>query len=277
VPQLGLAKHQYELDSIVPTDYRGLEDAVAAGTARNIPLYSNEASILRSVLTWGAIVEHGETLAAQSHQAVIQWLNSQAQQPHRFDAVGSIGQHYGLMTGYTDASSSLALAFWMATRNFGTGAYLPFGYSVVYRWKVKQLQTTLSSINSVNGWTGSEETRVVDIRTIPQEIGQRPHNQSGWSLINCELVTVQLALIGNDTIEAVVFPRTGPCPDNNLRVEFVTPPSENTAQVFREITQGLLFSQVRQRELDHWRQNNPGVLGHVNLLDPQFRGWVTNY
>jgi len=270
----GLTKHQYELDSIVPTDYRGLEGAVAAGTASSIPLYSNDAAHLRSILTWGVVVEHSQSLSTQDHQVVMPWLQSQTQQTHPFDAVGSIGQHYGLMTGYTDASSSLAVAFWMATRQFGTGAYIYSGHSVIYRWKLNNLQLALTSVNTTSGWNGPAEARLVDIRNIPSQIGSRPQNQSGWSLINCESVAVLLELISNDAVEVVVFPRTGPCQDNNLTFDFIKPPDENIASIFSELIQGQLYSQVRQQELDQWRQNNHGVLPHINLCDPQFRQWV---
>lgn len=269
-----LARHQFELDSIIPSDYRGFEDAVAAGTAAANPLYSDEAAILRSVLTWAAIVEHGISLPAQDHQAVLAWLNAQTQLAHRFDAVGSIGQHYGLMTGYTDASSSLAVAFWMTTRHFATGAYRPSGHSVIYRWKLATLRSTLARVNNANTWARTNEARVVDIRGIPNQIGSRPQNQSGWSLIKCELVTVLLELIKDGVIEAVVFPRTGPCPGNNLTFDLINPLNENISSVFNEIHNGQLYSQTRQRELDQFRQNNRGTLPQINLLDPQFLKWV---
>jgi hypothetical protein len=163
----GIPKHHYELDGIIPTDYRGLEDAIEAGTASSIPLfYSDEAARLRSVLTWGAVVEHGDILPTQDHEAVKQWLKAQDHLCHRFDAVGSIGQHYGLMTGYTDASASLAVAFWMATRDFNTGAYLPSGHSVIYRWKLKTLGPTLACVNATHGLNGNTWPKVRDMGVL---------------------------------------------------------------------------------------------------------------
>ena len=274
IAEKGLLKHHYELDSIVPSDYRELEDAIAAKTVANIPLYTDESAKLRSLLTWGAVVEHGNSLRKLDSGIVVQWLNTQVQSSHRFDAIGSIGQHYGLMTGYTDASSSLAIAFWMATRNLATGGYLPYGDSVVYRWKRKELQVALDSINKSKQQTGSSMVRIVDIRSIPAQIGARPSNQSGWSLLNMEMVGVQLELVKLRVVEAVVFPRTGPCPDNCLKIDFVLPPNENIAAIFNEICNGLLFSSIRQREVDDWRNNNPGELPHINLLDTKYRNWV---
>jgi len=274
LPMQNLTKHQYELDSIIPTDYRGLEDAVADGTASNNPLFTNEAAILRSVLTWGAIDEHGRSLSNQDHQDVIQWLNKQSQEFHRFDAVGSVGQHYGLMTGYTDASSSLEVAFWMATRHFRTGDYMFSGNSVVYRWRLNTLRMTLRTVNAVPGWTISLERRVVDIRNIPPQIGSRPKNQSGWSLINCELLSVYDQLSRCHTFEAVVFSRTGPCQRNNLTLDFIKPSGENIIDLFDDIIQGKLYSPVRQQILDQWRQKNPGILQPIDLRDPQIRHWV---
>ena len=275
--QYGFALHQCELDSIIPADYRGLEDARAAGTASSIPLYSEEAAILRSVLTWGAIVEHGRCQATQFHQTIIQWLDDQTRFAHRFDKVGTIGQHYGLMTGYTDASSSLAVAFWMATRNFKTGAYLPAGHSVVYRWKLTDLKSVFDSVNTTYGKNGREAVRVVDIRDTPPEIGTRPKNQSGWAFINYESDAVQLELIktNRQVVEAVVFPRTGPCPGNDLTFDFIKPAQENIVSIFDEILQGLLYSQIRQQVLDQWRCDNPNCLPHINLFDSRFRKWVT--
>ena len=281
-PKERLTKHQFEFDSMIPTDYRDVEDAIESSGVASVPdRYGDCASIFRSVLTFACIAEHSQSLSAADNKTVMDWLKDCAAGKHgeRFDAPGSVGQHYGFRTGYLDTTSSLKMALWFATRDFATGNYIGSGEAVIYRIKISSLKKCCDDLNKASKHSGRDSLRYVDIRSTPAPLGQRARNQCGWSLIRFECPGLLMALIQDCAIEAFTFPRVGgPCAENNLARDFIAPPGENLLKIFADVQSGNLFSPTRQQYIDEHINNNPACSAclpyRINLTDPRWRNWI---
>lgn len=281
-PGLGFKKHQFEFDSLIPTDYRGSEEIIEKGGYVALPdKYGDCAAVFRSVLTFACIAEHGESLSGSDHTEVMKWLSDCESGKHgeTFDAPGSVGQHYGFHTCFLDATSNLEVAFWFATRDFNSGQYIASGDSTIYRIKLDALEDSCRNLNTALGLTGRERYRFVDIRSTPPPLGQRAKNQSGWSLICFESPGLLRDLIQSDGIVAITFPRTpGPCARNILPKDFIAPSGENLLKIFEDVRAGNLFSRIRQQCVDDHINNNPSCIScasyRINLTDPKWKDWI---
>jgi hypothetical protein len=281
-PADSLEKFQFEFDSLIPSDYRGVEDIIATKGKSAVPKKSGDcASIFRSVLTYGCIAEHGESLSLKDHNEIMKWLDECVNGKHGevFDAPGSVGQHYGFHTCYLDATSDLKVAFWFATRNQDSGEYIGSGHSVVYQIDLGIFKSCCDDFNAKNGFTGQKRVRCTDIRLTPPQLGQRAARQRGWSLMNFESPMFFYLLVQSKGIIAVTFPRTpGPCFENNLKKDYLLPSGENLTKIFDDVKAGNLFSLLRQHYIDERINNNPKCTAcasyRINLIDPQWRGWL---
>ena len=279
----GIMKHQYRcLESVMAQESRGLEDLKAIepplpDADPRFDRYREGPSLLRSVLTFAIIDEVGQALSQGDHQVVMDWLAGCLALPDgtRFDAAGSIGQHYGFPTGYLDATSDLRVAFWFATHLWGSDSYAKLGASVVYRIDRHILEVVRNEVNQLPGWGGRDACRPVCISGIPTVIGQRPQNQSGWSLINCEQATVQLRLIELNGLQAVRFPRFfRASAENVLSKDFIIPPNELVAGLIEQMQNGQLFSATRQQYVDQFLNPARPPNDLIDLHDPKWNAWL---
>lgn len=204
----GLSKHQFQFDSLIPTDYRGLEDNINHGSSRTLLLetYGDDVAIARLCKTWTALVRLVKRHAAFD-APVRDWAKRYVDQPARVwcDISGSVGQHYGLRTGFLDASSSLHVGLFFASFDFNSGTVAKGKVATLYRIDRELLLRAETAANTRDRRTGAFACRHVDIRGIPAQIAQRPSLQHGWSLINFESPLLQAYLLDLEGIVAFEF------------------------------------------------------------------------
>ncbi len=225
IADLNIVQHSYTFDSIIPTDYRHLEDHLTLNQHSSLDVqtaYGNEVAHLRALITYLAIDRWISAYPNVTHQVLPQevtsWFQSLAPSSGSmpFDRLGNIGQHCELPSGYTDATSSKYAALWFASHNWVSGSYSPNATGIVYRIKYDVLCQAEADLNLGFGLTGDGCYRHVDIRQTPWAVCPRPSLQNGWSLINFESPRLLLELIDRQAIQAFQFRRS----DN--------PPSVNT-------------------------------------------------
>jgi hypothetical protein len=204
----GLARHQFQFDSMIPTDYRGLEGAIEQKSSHTLLLdsYNDDVAFARLCKTWTALVQLG-TSNRESAAAVDAWAKNYLGQPVHVwcDMSGSIGQHYGLRTGFLDASSNWRVGLFFASFDFRSDVVMEGNTATLYRIDRKLLLKAEAAANFCDNRTGAFAFRHVDIRDIPVQIAQRPSLQHGWSLINFESPLLLAYLLHFDGIVAFEF------------------------------------------------------------------------
>lgn len=254
----GLAPGSWLLESLIPSDYRGLEQAIREGR-RNTPgglaPYENEQAWVGSLMTAFCLDRHAD---ATGDPASRQWIDSQSLGTvgQRFDRIGSVGQHYGLKTGYLDATSNPMVALWFATHDFQTYQPLGDGPAVVYRIDFGLLERAFAEVNAEQKWTGEDACRASDIRATPQALAPRAAAQQGWSLIHFESPSLQIRLAQLKALHRFEFPR-GTATDwrGRLAPHGFRPQPDPMVGVFEGLRSGRIPLQEAQEYVD--RHFNP--------------------
>ena len=218
----GFNQYDWFYEGIIPSDYRNLEDWVAAGrhvTPSEPDWWGDNYTRCKQAAAYLAL----DSLSSQhSNPNVIAWLHDISAQStlETFARLGSLAQHYAYQTAYLDWTSSIDIAFWMATHDWNTGHYEPEGDRVIYRVKYDAL---IGEVNTAQSQEDANPIALVDIRNTPPNLAQRPSAQHGWSLIGCESHNFTQRIISENIIEAFEFRNTGPGDRNQLTQDMVAP------------------------------------------------------
>lgn len=258
VTEPGFAKHALSFESLIPTDYRMLEERLERGESRTSldPIYGDRIAQVRAL---------DATYLMQCHSC---WGDAQVQAwvgaltpPAKADKLLSIGQHYGLRTHFLDLTSDWEVALWFASHRW-TGEYIPGGDGVIYRIDTGKLGDAEKAANTALGITTAKDAcRHVDIRDTPAAIAPRARAQRGFSLINVESPHFLQAMIQQKAVEAFVFPRgAGPAPGNSLSKDMLAPPHDEMAALFEQCKAGRMWPDVVR-----WLRQ-PGY-GHLGATD----------
>ena len=161
VDENGIKKHSIELECLLPTDYRNLEERLERGESRAglDPIYGDRIAAIRSLVTTYLIQCH----SCWNDQQVQSWYNA-LNGTDRAHKLLSIGQHYGLRTHELDMTSDWQVALWFATHDWTTGNYVPGGDGVIYRSNLRNLSKAETKANrdlAIN--IAREQFRHVDI------------------------------------------------------------------------------------------------------------------
>ena len=229
------------MEHLVPADYRQLESRLEKGESKPglLPMYGERIASIRSAITLYLMQCH----SSWNDPSVQAW-EAQLQNVHRSDTLLSIGQHYGLRTHLMDWSADLAVAFWFATHQWGTGNYVQGGDAVIYRVKLDALQQAEQHANNALSLTNpSQMFRHVDISGTPPVLAPRASAQKGFSVCGLESPQLLQAMIASKCISVHVFPRgVAPSSANLLTKTQLVPPFDQMANLFEECRQqGTLF------------------------------------
>lgn len=262
VDEGSIKKHAFELEELLPTDYRVLEQRLEAGESKAglEPIYGDRISRIRALTTTYLMQCH----SCWGEHQIQKWFNGLTG-TDRADKMLSIGQHYGMRTHFLDFSSDWQVALWCGSHDWATGDYIPGGDGVIYQIEIANLRKAEKAASSALCITTPKEMfRHVDIRDTPPMLAPRALAQRGFSLINVESPHLIQAMIKENAIKVLVFPRGArPSPDNSLTKEMIAPPLDEMATLFDECKAGK-----RWADITHWLAQ-PGYLQVASDLDHQ--------
>lgn len=235
-------KHAFELEQLLPTDYRKLEERLEAGESKAglDPIYGDRIAKIRSWTTTYLMERH----SCWDDQKVQDWYKDLAG-TDRPDKLLSIGQHYGMRTHFLDLTSDWQVALWFASHDW-SGNYIPEGDGVIYQFRLKELCLAEQAANDALQFTNPKDKfRHVDIRDTPTILAPRAEAQRGFSLINVESPHLVQAMIQQSAIEVLVFPRGAqPSPDNSWTKDALVPSPDEMSELFDECKGGKPWSDV---------------------------------
>ena len=233
VDEPGIPKHKYTLECLLPTDYRNFEERLERGESHAglDPIYGDRIAAIRSLVTTYLIQCH----SCWNDQQIQGWYNG-LNGADRADKLLSIGQHYGLRTHELDMTSDWQVALWFATHDWTTGNYVPGGDGVIYRFDVHNLIKAETKANrDLAVKIAKERFRDVDIRDTSPILAPRALAQRGFTLIRAESPHLIQAIIQQNAIEALVFPRgIQPATDNCLTRDLIVPPHDQMSALYEE-------------------------------------------
>ncbi len=242
VEEDNVKKHALELEQLLPTDYRKLEERLEANEARPglEPIYGDRIAGIRSLTATYLMQCHSHW----GDQDVQDWYEGLAG-TDLADKLLSIGQHYGMLTHFLDLTSDWRVALWFATHKW-SGDYIPGGDGVIYQFRLKELCCAEKAANDALAIKNpKEQFRHVDIRDTPAILAPRARAQRGFSLISVESPHLVQAMIQKKAIKVLVFPRGAqPSPDNSLTRDLLAPPIDEMAVLFDECKGGKRWSDV---------------------------------
>jgi hypothetical protein len=196
---------EYMLDSLIPSDYRGVEDQIRHGNKSNPDValaYGDEAAHARF-----ALILSGITILQRESDgpAISAWYDGLPENSVK-NFVLSIAQHVGIPTENIDLSHSPEVAWWFATHSW-EGLYQT-GEGIIYRLDQDPLETAIGKLNRQEKRKRAELIEIGDgPHRVPNSLTPRPAAQAGLTLAGGEVGEVLLELIAVDGITAFVFQR----------------------------------------------------------------------
>jgi hypothetical protein len=221
-------KHSIAMESLVPIDYRDMENAIANGICRKHLewIYGQRIANVRSFLTTYLIQCHSKW-----HSYVVQsWYNG-LQNASKSAKLLSIGQHYGLRSCYLDVTYDWQVAVWFATHDWKTGEHIKSDTSVIYVFNIPNLRKASNCLE-----TFQHPRNLVDIRDTPSELAPRAKAQQGGSIIGIESPIFLQELIHKKAIECWEF-KSGHTQSNlnSLQKYLLVPPCDEMARIYNII------------------------------------------
>jgi len=254
---IGIAKEGYLLDSLPSSTYRGLEreiadDPTVKGSADFASRYGTRVEWVRHVITYAAVwLRARET--GDGHTKLEAWLTEQvAHRPlgQRMDKLGSIGQHYGLGSGYFDATADPSVAAWFATHRWD-GSHAGDGESVIYRFDTHVMAACKDAYADSTGRRGHDAMRHVDIRDTPVELAPRAVGQAGLSLISYDNPFALCALRAHNGVLAFRFVRSATAPVLGVAsAARIKPPGDRLPYWFDQLRAVRGYRDVVQKLVD---------------------------
>jgi hypothetical protein len=267
--------HAVKLESIIPYDYRGVESAVCSANVAT-GKYGDTLTHWRSVVTW-FLLRLCSGLSDSIDDELSKWLKEQCEKPsgQRFDAVGSLGQHYGLRTQYLDLTSDVKTAFWFSMYNWNAGKYCPES-PCIYRINVSALNDAMTAVNKAHNRVNSDMLRCVDIRSTPHQIAPRASNQHGWSVIHFENPFLQFELRERGGVELFEFDAE-PVPkvdQLSRKIQPVNDLMDRLSSTFCKTVNAITTVDSAQQWVNtHWNE----VIGRSGLIDLCTGNWMEKY
>jgi hypothetical protein len=243
VDQPTVRKHAFEMEQLLPSDYRQLESRLEKGESKASlkPIFGDQISGIGPVLTTYLMQCHtcwGDN-AVQTWFAGLSGLSGSAEA----DKLLSIGQHYGLRTHLMDWSSDWEVAMWFASHQWASGDYEQGGDGVIYQLEVLRLVKAEDNANLADP---NLKCRHVDIRNTPALLAPRALAQRGFSVAEIESPCFLQELITQKALVAHIFPRgRAACAINSLTKAQLVPPFDEMSNLFEDARKGgHLFQQA---------------------------------
>ena len=247
----------YTMESIVPSEYRGLEHEIRSGNKAALkfnPEY-NTGFVVAKYVAAEIIVDE----LAKTKPSVAQYLNylNTLRIRDRADQLLSLAQHAGVKTAYTDLSHNPKVALHFACVEFNGNT--PNGTGYIYRIRKEALKNALTTLQLNTGIPRG----VVELNQVPSDLTPRPTNQQGVTAFGLEVGEVLLNLIANDAIQRfdVIRDGSGTYPNQS----FIYPTNDPMHQEFRCLQQGKNVN-LWISTMQYWAQHttNPNPLPDLN-------------
>ena len=201
--KLDIAANSYMLYSLIPSDYRDLEDAIRVGRKHdsNVVLaFGNQVSAGRTALVLAGV----NLLAAHDATGKIDtWCNGLPN--HNTNYMTSLGQHVELSSQNVDLTASPEVAWWFATHTWS--GFYQSGEGTIYCIKRDALEQAILELNQPTPNCAELIDISSGLHAVPDTLTPRPRAQQGSTLAGVEVGEFYLRLISLDGIMALVFHR----------------------------------------------------------------------